>query len=116
VLADDGVVLLRGLVRDRTRRPWFSVFPGHERALLRFPTLNDLDAVFATRGFRLVEVVQVAEGETTSARQADWVDAIRDADSILTALTDDEIADGISALRSKPDDVLRHELTLVVFG
>jgi SAM-dependent methyltransferase len=116
VIVDNGVVLLRGLLRDRIPRgSWFSVFPGHERALQRFPTLGDLQDGFRRAGFELAETRQVKEGQSSHAQQADWVKAMRDADSILTALNDIEIETGLENLRRRPSKVFCHELTLALF-
>ena len=41
---------------------------------------------------------------------------MRHADSMLTALSDEEIDAGLDALRSQPSKVARIELTLFVFG
>jgi SAM-dependent methyltransferase len=116
VTVDDGVVLLRSLVRDRIPEgAWFSVFPGHERALERFPTFADLEVGFRRAGFKRAEIRQVTEGQSSNARQADWVTSMRDADSILTALDDVEIASGLEHLRKQPTKIVLHELTLLVF-
>ena len=49
------------------------------------------------------------------AHSADWVERMRDADSVLTALSDEEIAEGLRKLRSTPTKTGRLELTLFVF-
>jgi hypothetical protein len=40
---------------------------------------------------------------------------MRDADSVLTALSDDEIAEGVSRLRAAPTRMCRLEVSLFVF-
>lgn len=73
-------------------------------------------ALFANRGFVLSDATDVLEWSETYADSARWVEQMRWADSMLTALSDEEVAAGLEALRSKPGKMGRLELTLLVFG
>jgi SAM-dependent methyltransferase len=116
VLRTDGRVLLRGVVRERTPLSWLVLFPGRDKPLSRYPTLEGLKAVFGRAGLRLVAAREVQEPGRTNRDQADWIESMRDADSILTALSDDEIAAGVGALRQRRDETMPVSLTLTVFG
>lgn len=116
VLRKDGRVLLRGVVSERTPLSWLVLFPGRDKPLSRYPTLEWLEAVFGRAGLRLVATREVQEPGRTNGDQADWIESMRDADSILTALSDDEIAAGVGALRQRPDVAIPVSLTLTVFG
>jgi ubiquinone/menaquinone biosynthesis C-methylase UbiE len=113
VLADDGVVLIRTHVVDRTDLGWLRAFPGHERALARFHRLDDLEAVFAKQGWEVNAAVEVREGRHTFAESAEWAERMRTADSVLMGLTDEEMAAGVATLRAEPDRTVDLELTLV---
>lgn len=116
ILRKDGRVLLRGVVRDRTPLSWLELFPGWDKPLSRYPTLGYLEAVFGSAGLDLVETREVQESARTNREQADWIETMRDADSILTALSDHEIRAGVQALRQRPDEARPAWLTLTVFG
>lgn len=116
VLHEDGRVLLRGVVRDRIRLSWLEAFPGRQRALRRYPTLGQLEALFDDAGLAFVETREVQEPPRTNGERADWIAAMRDADSILTALTNEEIGVGLRALRKRPDEAVPSWVTLTVFG
>ena len=55
------------------------------------------------------------EGTESYAKSADWVERMRDADSMLTALSDQEIAEGVRKLRATPTRMGPVEVTLFVF-
>jgi SAM-dependent methyltransferase len=115
VVVSDGVVLIRGVLPERASAGWWSAFPGYERAMLRFASLHELEEVFNSAGFALAGSTDVVEGESTCGEQADWVEAMRDADSILTALSDAEVEAGTAAMRKRSSSTLVHKLSLVVF-
>lgn len=115
VLCDDGRVLVRTLLPERTTRSWFDLFPGRSKALARCLGLDELVALFGPHGFVTSHVEEVLEGTFSFAETADWVEQMQHADSMLTALTGDEIADGVRALRSTPLEEVRVEMSLVVF-
>ncbi|MCB1017639.1 MAG: class I SAM-dependent methyltransferase [Acidimicrobiales bacterium] len=115
-LRPGGRLLVRGLFPDRGRVPWLEAFPGAERALARFPTVAAVAAALPDAGLRRRAVVDVDEPpRPLPAEAAAWVEAMRRSDSLLTALTDDEVDAGSAALRALPPvplDPVR--LTLVV--
>lgn len=102
ILRPGGRLLLRGFVPGLSHIPWLDSFPGAERARKRFPSLhtilNDAEALEVVDA----TVVHDPEGVLPSQAAA-WVSAMRTADSLLTALTDQEIEAGISRLRRLPD-------------
>jgi SAM-dependent methyltransferase len=115
VLSSGGRVLVRTFVPGRTDVTWFDAFPGRPKWERRFHTRDELVAAFSSRGFTLIDVRDVLEWMEPYATSADWVENMRNADSVLTALSDEEIAQGLHALRTDPDRVGRLELTLLVF-
>ena len=56
------------------------------------------------------------ESRESFGDSARWAERMRYADSMLTALSDREIEQGLQTLRSQPDEIGRVELTLFVFG
>jgi hypothetical protein len=73
------------------------------------------DEILRPHGFDLIDAREVLEGMESYAKSADWVERMRDADSMLTALSDDEIAEGVERLRATPTRMCRAETTLFVF-
>lgn len=114
VLRTPGCLLVRTFLPERTEVSWVGAFPGYERALARFPSLARVSAVFGAHGLAVSHVTEVREGVWPFAAAADWVEGMRHADSMLTALTDPEIAAGLRALRAEPERQARVELSLVV--
>jgi ubiquinone/menaquinone biosynthesis C-methylase UbiE len=115
VLAGDGRVLVRTYVPGRTEVSWADEFPGRSKWVARFQTFEQLVALFADHGFILSDAADVLEWSETYAESARWVEQMRSADSMLTALSDEEISAGLEALRSNPAKIGRLELTLLVF-
>jgi hypothetical protein len=74
--------------------------------------------VFEAAGLVMRGSTEVEDPETHCFEDvAQWIELMRDADSLLTALTDDEIADGLARLRCDPDDRLAPvALTLLCFA
>ena len=116
VLAPAGRVFVRTHLPERSALEWFDVFPGREKALARFPRLDDLRCLFEPSGFAVVHVEEVLEGLHTFGDSADWAEKMRLADSMLTALDDDEMTAGLAALRADPAHVARVDVSLVVFA
>lgn len=114
VLAPGGRVMIRTFLPERSLLGWFEVFPGRERALTRCIDVDEYADHFRPAGLGVVHVEEVRERSTTFGEAADWVERMRHADSLLTALTDDEVAAGVRALRSTPDDPAGLEISLVV--
>jgi SAM-dependent methyltransferase len=115
VLGPGGRVLVRTYAPGRTEITWLDEFPGRAKWEARCHTEQQLVETFRPHGFDLTDTRDVLEWTETYADSADWVERMRDADSMLTALTDEEIADGLRNLRSTPTRLVRLELTLFVF-
>jgi SAM-dependent methyltransferase len=117
VLRPRGRLLVRGLVPGFSLVPWLDHLPGIDRALARFPDLAALTRIATDAGLRLVDADVVVHGEPQApADVAVWITEMRHADSILTALTDDEIATGLAALRRLDDPLHPVTLGLVTFA
>jgi ubiquinone/menaquinone biosynthesis C-methylase UbiE len=107
VLRPRGRLLLRGFLPGSSRVPWLDHFPGAERATARFPSLQDVHDLAERAGLRIVDDATVPEALRVHPAQAiAWITQMRNADSLLTALTDDEIARGIAALGELADEPL----------
>jgi SAM-dependent methyltransferase len=114
VLRPGGRLLVRGYFPDHSTLPWLDVLPGAERARARFPTTHRLAEVLSRAGFSIVDVNGVADVEGSAREAADWIAAMRHADTILGALRDDEIEAGIRTLRAQGEQPLAPvRLTLV---
>jgi hypothetical protein len=116
VLSPTGRVFVRTYSPGRTEVTWADEFPGRAKWQARFHSEQELGGLFDTHGFDLVAVQDVLEWTETYAESARWVARMRHADSILTALSDEEIASGLDVLRAHPSKMGRSELTLFVFG
>lgn len=115
VLGRGGHLIIRAFVPGHTELAWLDLFPGSQKATARFPSLDTMNQVLGRAGFELVHERTVEEGTQTYAERADFSERMRSADSILTALTDDEVAKGVAALRSQPDEVEHFALSLLVY-
>ena len=117
VLRPRGRVLVRGLVPGASRVPWLDLVPGADRALARFPDLAALTTIATDAGLHPVAADVIVDGEPRApADIAAWITGMRHADSLLTALTDDEIASGLAALRRLGDPLDPVTLSLVTFA
>jgi SAM-dependent methyltransferase len=118
VLRPGGRLLIRGYFPDRSRVPWLDWLPGAERARARFPSAAEARRLFEAHGLRFVDAVEVPEPRAHSREAAAaWIERMRDADSLLTALTPAEVDAGIAALRTAAADVLPPlALTLLTFA
>jgi SAM-dependent methyltransferase len=102
VVRPGGAVLVRGYLADQGPIGLLGRFPGIERAIARFPTTAQVVATFADHGFGLVDAIDVEEAWTRDlVAWADSVAEIRASDSMLVALTDDEVAAGAAAVRAE---------------
>lgn len=100
VLRPGGRVLIRGFFPDTSQVPWLDHMPGAEKARCRFPTATRLGDILRRAGFALQDVVTVPEPEGRPAADvAAWIVLMREADSILTALSDEDIAQGVPTLQ-----------------
>ena len=115
VLNRAGRVLVRTYAPGRTEVTWADEFPGRSKWQARFHRAEELIALFYGHGFDVVDVREVLEGMETYAQSAQWAARMRHADSMLTALNDDEIAAGLDILIARSSKVGRLELTLFVF-
>lgn len=115
VLRPGGRVFLRTYLPGRTEVSYADKFPGRAKWIGRFHTEAELRDLFCVGGFEVVDVTDVLEWEETFAASADWVEMMRDADSMLTALSDEDIRTGIEALHREPDRIGRLETSLVTF-
>jgi hypothetical protein len=72
-----------------------------------FPTVISIAALLAGAGLELVETVEVPEpshSRATAHQAAAWIRMMRNADSLLLAFSDEEIAAGLDRLESNPED------------
>ena len=117
VLRPGGHLLVRGYCPDRSRVPWLDWLPGAERARARFPSAGEIRSLFEAHGLRWVDATEVADPRAYSREAAAaWIERMRDADSLLTALTPAEVDAGIAALRAEPAELLPPlALTLLTF-
>ena len=115
VLGPGGRVLVRTYAPGRTEITWLDELPGRAKWEARCYTEQQLIDIFRPHGFDLIDAREVLEGVESYARSADWVERMRHADSVLTALSDEEIAEGVGTLRASPARMGHLELTLFVF-
>jgi len=115
ILGPRGRVLVRTHAPGRSEITWVDQFPGRAKWEARCYTERQLAEIFGPHGFDLVGAVEVLEGTESFAKSADWVERMRHADSMLTALSDEEVAEGVARLRSTPTRMGRLELSLFVF-
>jgi ubiquinone/menaquinone biosynthesis C-methylase UbiE len=115
VLGPGGRLLVRTHAPGRSEITWVDQFPGRAKWEARCYTERQLVEILGPLGFDLDDAVEVLEGTESFARSADWVERMRDADSMLTALSDEEVAEGVARLRSTPTRMGLLELSLFVF-
>ena len=117
VLGSGGAWLVRGFFSDRSRVGWLDWFPGADRAKATFPSVAETVDQAERRGFALVGAEEVAsEGTATLAEAANWIRAMRSADTLLCALSDAEVAAGLAAMELDPEAVCPPNLlTLLAF-
>jgi SAM-dependent methyltransferase len=105
VLAPDGVWLLRGFFSERSTVGWLDWFPGADRARARFPSAAATAELAAAHGFVVRAASEVESDAGASIRETtEWIRAMRSADTLLCALSDDEIAAGLEAMEGHPDE------------
>ena len=108
-------VLVRTYAPGSTEITWLDEVPGRANWEARCYTEEQLIAIFRPHGFDFVDAREVLEGTQSYASSADWVERMRDVDSMLTALSDDEVADAVGRLRATPTKLCRVEVSLFVF-
>ena len=97
VLSPKGQVMVRTFLPDRPSFTFLEEFPGRSKWMERIHCEDQLVGLLDGHGFGLVDVRDVVEWTETYAQSADWVLLMRNADSLLTALDDADIAEGVAA-------------------
>lgn len=115
VIRPGGCVLVRGLLADVTVTGLLAEFPGIERAARSFPATAAVVEAFRTAGIALDASIDVVEPWTFDLEV--WtagIDSVRDSDSLLRRLTDDEFDEGVHRVTTTaaPGEPLRSDLTL----
>lgn len=100
VLRLSAPVLIRSAFRGRTDRleivRWF---PGAERVIATFPSIDQTAAAFATAGFAVERVVDVPQTSAPGLRA--FAERVRRrADTTLVHISDDEFASGLARLET----------------
>jgi ubiquinone/menaquinone biosynthesis C-methylase UbiE len=100
VIRPDGLVLVRSSFPGRHDEiPLFRFFPGAQRIASTFPTVEATVATFSSAGFDYVALRRVREArDMTISDMVERVRAMRNADTTLAPLTDEEFAFGMTAL------------------
>jgi ubiquinone/menaquinone biosynthesis C-methylase UbiE len=99
VVAPGGVVLVRGLFADLGLPRSVQSLPGWRRAVSTFPSISSVHAAMSEAGFGVLVTAEVQDnGPTTVGRVADRVRRLRHVDTLLGQFTDQEIAEGLSAM------------------
>ena len=108
MVAPGGAVLVRNFMPDRGRATILEHMPpaGAARAQARMPTAAAITAAFTAGGFTAAGGAEVVEAlRTDGTRGAEWVEAMRDRDTLLCALTDDELEATKASLAARGDEV-----------
>jgi SAM-dependent methyltransferase len=115
VLRPGGRFLVRGWFPDTSVLAWLDHLPGADPARDRFPTTTRLTDALVAGGLSVDDVANVVDGDPVPAEvAADWIDSMRHTDSLLTAVADHDLDDGIEALRDLGAEPLAAtELTLI---
>jgi SAM-dependent methyltransferase len=99
VLRPGGPVLIRSAFAGRHHAiTQFRFFPEAVRVLDTYPSVNDVEAAFATAGFATVAFEQIPQVTSPSLR-AVAAGMRREAHTPLQLITDDEYATGLARLR-----------------
>ncbi len=108
VVAPGGAVLVRNFMPDRGRATVLEHMPpaGAARARARMLTATAIADALAAGGFVAGGGAEVAEDLCTSGTQgAAWVEAMRDRDTLLGALTGDEVEATKASLAARGDEL-----------
>jgi SAM-dependent methyltransferase len=116
VVVPGGRLFVRGFFAGLSRVGWLPFFPGADRAVDRFPRIEDVVALLAAAGFSLVVVEEAPEPATPVSIVIEWLVKMRHADSLLSALSDAEFDTGLGALRRTDERSVSGALHLAVFG
>jgi SAM-dependent methyltransferase len=98
VLRPEGHVYLRGFFAGASRLGWLPYFPGADRAIARFPSIEDVEEVFARAGFSLLAADAVPEPPRPAEEVRAWIVKMRHSDTLLIAMSDDEFDAGLAAI------------------
>lgn len=115
VLRGEGCVIVRGFVPGHSELEWLELFPGSEKAVGRFPSIDELNRLFRHEGFHLVHDSVVEEAAQSYGARAEFSTVMRSSDSILTAMSDAEVDAGIAALRRRRDEIEHLALSCLVY-
>jgi SAM-dependent methyltransferase len=116
VLVPSGRVYVRGFFSGTSRLDWLQYFPGRERALARFPSVEDVAAAFAHADFSVLRLDEVHEPPRSVDFALSWIRKMRHADTLLTALSDDEIDVGLAAIAAAGTTEIGGSLHLLTFA
>jgi SAM-dependent methyltransferase len=116
VLMPGGRIYVRGFFAGSSMVGWLPSFPGAERAIARFPSVEDVAEVFGHAGFSLIKVDEVREPARPAEEIRAWIEMMRHADTLLTAFTDAEVAAGLAALATLGATELDGSLHLVTLA
>jgi hypothetical protein len=115
VFRAEGRVLVGAYAPDRTKVTWAEEFPGRVKWQRRFLDSASFVSLLSNMVFRDAGSSEVLEWTESCETSPQWVEPMRDADSMLTALTNIEIEQGPATLRADPAREGRMELSLFVF-
>jgi SAM-dependent methyltransferase len=119
VVRPGGAVLVRNFMPDRGRATVLDHMPpaGAARARARMPSARAVTAAFTAGGFAAAGGAEVAEAlRYTGTQGAAWVESMRGADTLLGALTSDEVEATKASLAACGDALLPPSvLTVLAF-
>jgi ubiquinone/menaquinone biosynthesis C-methylase UbiE len=101
ILRTGGRWLLRGFFPDRSEIGWLAWFPGAERATAAFPSSTEVIQLARNSGMVFVGAREVMEERNaTLGDAASWSRSMRSADTLLCALTDEEVEAGVARMEA----------------
>lgn len=105
VLKPGGSLLIRNLFSDVGTTSWLPELPGADRARRVFPSVSRIAELVTPHGLELIGITEVAElhhDSTAAGSAATWIRAMRLADTLLLAFTDEEVDAGLDRLENYP--------------
>jgi ubiquinone/menaquinone biosynthesis C-methylase UbiE len=94
VLAEDAPVLIRGAFGGRPIATLYDFFPGTEKTVDSFPSVNDMVDAFQSAGFASFSLEKVEQ--LLARTMSEMVERIKlRADTTLELLSDEEFAEGV---------------------
>lgn len=98
VLTADAPVLIRGAFGGRPVASLYDYFPGTEKTIDSFPTVDDITGVFLSAGFTSFSIEKVEQ--LLARSMSEMVERIElRADTTLELLTDEEFAEGLKRMQ-----------------